>query len=270
MAIDHAVMLDRRRKRQEQLACRLDGGREPHVDTEAPLEVLVRIVPALRLGTIRAGQTVAILETRHLEGIGLTGLERVENHVAMRVEHEADHGRIALEAEYLLLQLGAELFPAKAELESVVDVTYELAAGNVEIAGDGLEREDAVPGLHAVRLHVDGQAPRDLRGLGRGVDAGGLGDEAGIHTGDLGGLLGWHLLDTLGELLEAVAPALDEVGVVEVLLDDDVEHRHAQGGIRTGAQAQMPVGAGRHPVDARVDAHQLGAAAHHVDGGVTE
>ena len=58
--------------------------------------------------------------------------------------------------------------------------------------------------------------------------------------------------------------------VVEVLLDDDVEHGHAEGGIGAGAQAQMPVGTRGDPVDARVDAHELGAAAHHVDGGVAE
>ena len=58
--------------------------------------------------------------------------------------------------------------------------------------------------------------------------------------------------------------------VVEVLLDDDVEHRHAQGRVGAGTQAQVPVGTRGDPVDARVDAHELGAAAHHVDGGVTE
>ena len=68
------------------------------------------------------------------DSIGVVAsLERVENHVALRVEHEADHRPGSrLRPRILLLQLGAELLPAKAELESVVDVTDELAAGNVD------------------------------------------------------------------------------------------------------------------------------------------
>ena len=274
MGVHHRVMLDRGRERQEHLAARLDGGRHPHVDAEAPLQVLDHgVVPALGLRGAGAGQEVRVFEAAHLEGIvfGVVAcLQRVEHHVALGVQHQAHVGRVFLDAQDLALQFRAQVAPAESQLQAVVHVADELAARNVDVARDGLERQDAVTGLHAVGLLIDAQAPGDLRRLRLGVGARRLADEVGVHARDLGSLLHRHGRHALGELFEAVAPFLDEIVVVEVFGNDDVEHGHGQRRVGARTQPQMPVGARRHPIHARLDAHELGAAAHHVDGGMAE
>ena len=58
--------------------------------------------------------------------------------------------------------------------------------------------------------------------------------------------------------------------VVEVLGDDHVQHGHAECRIRARTQAKVPVSTRRHPVNTGVYAHQLRAAAHHIDCCVSE
>ena len=255
VGVHHRVMLNRGRKRQEHLAARLDGGSEPHVDAEAPLQVLDHgVVPALGLRGAGAGQEVRVFEAAHLEGIvfGVVAcLQRVEHHVALGVQHQAHVGRVFLDAQDLALQFRAQVVPAESQFQAVVHVADELAARNVDVARDGLERQDAVAGLHAVGLLVDAQAPGDLRRLRLCVGARRLADEVGIHARDLGSLLHRHGSHALGELFEAVAPFLDEIVVVEVFGNDDVEHGHGQRRVGARTQAQMPVGAGGNPVHAR-------------------
>ena len=58
--------------------------------------------------------------------------------------------------------------------------------------------------------------------------------------------------------------------VVEILVDDDVEHRHEQSRVGAGAQAQVVLCAGGDPVGTRVDGDELRAALHEVDDRVAE
>ena len=274
VGVHDGVMLDRGGQREEHLAASLDGRSQPDIDAEAPLEVLHHsVMPALRLSSAGAGEEVGVLEAAHLEGIVLgvvASLESIENHVALSAQNEADVCRVLLDAQNLGLKLGTEVVPTEAELEAVVDIADELATGNVDVAGDGLQREDAVTGLNAVGLLVDSEAPCDLGRLGGRVNASCLDDFLGGDAADLSSLLGGHGLHALSELVEAIAPLLDEVVIVEILGDDDVEHSHTESSVGAGTQTQVPVGTGGNPVDARVDAHELGAAAHHVDGSVAE
>ena len=60
-------------------------------------------------------------------------------------------------------------------------------------------------------------------------------------------------LDALGELLEAVAPLVDEVVVVEVLGDDDVQHGHAERGIGAAHQRKLPAAAEKGRTEQRAD-----------------
>ena len=50
-----------------------------------------------------------------------------------------------------------------------------------------------------------------------------------VETADLRSFFGGHRGDAFRQLLEAVAETIDEVVVVQVFLDDDVDHRHAVG-----------------------------------------
>ena len=81
-----------------------------------------------------------------------------------------------------------------------------------------------------------------------------------------------HLLDLVegklagafGQLVEAVGPALDEVVVVEVLVNDDLDHRKGERGVGAGAQLQMDVSVSSQPGDARLDGDELAAELHGV------
>ena len=144
----------------------------------------------------------------------------------------------------------------------------------VEIAGNGLHRDDALAVLHAVGLLVDGETPHDGRRFGGRVHAGSLVDLLDRYVADLSCALGRHALlgvkDARGELIETVAPQVDKLGIVELFTDDDVQHGHGQGCIGAGTQLDMDVSAGGKPVDTRVDHDDAGTAAHCVDDGMTE
>ena len=66
----------------------------------------------------------------------------------------------------------------------------------------------------------------------------GKADVVGIHLADLGSPLGGPVLHALGQLVEAVRPVLDELGVVPSMLDDLVHERQREGGVGAGTGLQ--------------------------------
>ena len=102
-------------------------------------------MPALGLGGTGAGKQVGRRDEAAVNLVGLARLHGLEREVGVRVENHADIGRILVQADDLVLQLRTELLPTEAEVaERVAHITEQLATGNVEIAGDGLERDDRV------------------------------------------------------------------------------------------------------------------------------
>ena len=152
----------------------------------------------------------------------------MQHEVGMGVEDNHAVGGILLQADHLLLQLVAHPL-LETEARFVVPrsrTRQDLPAGNVQIARDGHEVHRHLTVLHAVGLLVGSQAPLDGGRLGLGVHARRGADVLDGHAADLGSLLRRHLLHALGQLVEAVAPVLHEVMVVEVLVDDDVQPCH--------------------------------------------
>ena len=186
------------------------------------------------------------------DGIGVGG-------VFLQADHLADEllAQRLLEAEPGFVLAGAR-------------VAQDLPARNVDVGGEGHEANGAMGQLHAVRALVEREAPLQRRGFGVGVHARCRLDVLGVDAADLARLLGRHLGHALGQLLEAVAPVLHEVVVVEVFLDDGVQHGHAQRRVSAGAHAQVVVGARRKPRDARIHHDEARAAAHHVDDRMAE
>ena len=198
MRVDNRVMLDSRRKRQEHLAACLDCGGHPHIDAEAPFQVLHHcIMPALRLGRASARQEVRVFEASHLEGVRLAGLQGIKHHIALSVEHKAHIGRVFLYAHDLRLQLRPQVVPAETQLQAVVHIADELAAWHIDVARYGLESQYAMACLDAVGFLVDRQTPGDLSRFGCSINAGRFTNLASVQAADLCRFLRWHILHAL-------------------------------------------------------------------------
>ena len=144
------------------------------------------------------------------------------------------------------------------------------AAGHVDIAADGADGHEALGRLSRllglIKRNAPGRSGRRIRREG----ARGSHELLGVDPGNFLNLLGRPRLYRLCELLEAVAPFLDEIVVVEVLGDDDVQKAHADGGVGAGAQLQVVFRVRSEPGQTRVDGDNLRAALHDVDDAVAE
>ena len=95
------------------------------------------------------------------------------------------------------------------------------------------------------------------RGLAGRVETGGTADILGIDPGDLGSPFGGLVLHLITQRIKAVAPVLDEIVIVEVLLDDHVDHGHRNGSVGAGTGLDVVLGTRAHPSNARVDVDEL-------------
>ena len=107
--------------------------------------------------------------------------------------------------------------------------------------------------LRAVGFLVDCKAPKDCRIAGIRVHTRRAVDVLDVEAADLRSFFGGHRGDTLRQLFEAVAETIDEVVVVQVFLDDDVEHRHAECCVGARTKGKMVRRARCEPVGPRID-----------------
>ena len=78
------------------------------------------------------------------------------------------------------------------------------------------------------------------------------------HPGELRSAFRGVLRRPLGQRVEAVAPALDKVAVVAVVLHQPVDHRQSDGGIRAGPGPQPHIRDGRRRCLTGIDDHDAG------------
>ncbi len=123
--------------------------------------------------------------------------------------------------------------------------------------------------LEGVGVLVD-REPHGKRRGALGHAAGRRPDVGGIHLRDLGDPLDRVRAHPVGKLLEPVAPALDEVVVVEVLAYDHVQKPQRKRAIGAGPQLQVHLGARGKPVHPRIGHHETRAALHHLHERVAE
>ena len=196
-------------------------------------------------------------------------LERLHEDVGLAQGGEA-HG---VQREFLVTQAFRLHLGGEDALVPAGDVGHDraprvvgdrVAAGVLVVAGDGEHVEDGLVRGNAVALLVVRDAEGSGAGAVRGDKAGSIADVVGIAPGDFGRLLGRPLRAALAPLVKAVAPLLDEVVVVEVLFHDDMVHGHRDRRVGAGADLDLHRGLCGHPVDHRVDDHELRAALHGV------
>ena len=77
-------------------------------------------------------------------------------------------------------------------------------------------------------MHIANYTPRDDSRLSMRVHPSGSTDSLGVDSADLGDALGWILLRTFHQIVEADGLLLDETPVVKTLVNDDVNPPHQQ------------------------------------------
>ena len=134
----------------------------------------------------------------------------------------------------------------------------------IDVAGDLRERGNRLNSGQRFLGHVDGNAPLDACLARIGEHAGCIVDLLDRNPGNLGHLLRRIILHALLQLVEAVNPAIDEVVIEQVLVDDDVEHSKREGGVGSRADGELNCCLVAKPGHARVDADDFHAALHEV------
>ena len=202
--------------------------------------------------------------------------EPVQKRVALNAAHgsaRVEHAVLARGVDDMLLRhalgerVGHVVAPLADEARGLRDGD---AAGHIDVAANGADSHEALGRLRGllglVKRNAPGRSGRCVRREGtRGPH-----ELLGIDPGNLLDLLRRPRLYRLGELLEAVAPLLDEIVIVEVLGDDDVQKAHADCGVGARAQLQMVFRVRTEPGQARVDGDDFRAALHDVDDAVAE
>ena len=182
--------------------------------------------------------------------------------------------RVLLDTDALLLEFGRDEVVVAAAIQCIDAVRagrQVVATGHVNVASDAFEHHERVSLANAVRRHVGRKAPVKGRGLTGRIEASRTTDVVSIDLGNLGSPFRRLVLHLLAQRVEAVAPLLDEVMVVEVLFDNHVDHRQRDGGVGAGTRLDIVLGTRAHPGDARVDVDELRAAfLHAVDKPVPE
>ena len=271
-----AVMFDERGNGKEQIAqghCRRGHEEVLH---HVEVHLLAGVDPTLRLSR-HAHEGVAAVEPDHAHRALIIGkLELRQNGVGLDVGKRVALDRLAVVADAALLVLfrnPLDLLVAPCAREGGLRAKH-VAAGNVNIARDGDEAQNRLNVGERVGLHLHGNAHEDgtvaAGAVGGGVCAGDLAHLLVRDLRQLLDLLVRVLVDSLDEPIEAVHPLLDELLVVDVLVNDDLQH--ADGERRVGARTKLQdlLGARAHPGDLGVDDDKLRAHLHHVDDLVAE
>ena len=165
----------------------------------------------------------------------------------------------------VVLARDLEVAQAVALLDVEGAFDEQVAARVVDVARHA--HEVAGRGGHAQRgeLLLEGEAPLDGGGLGRGVQARRRADVFGGNVADLGRPVGVLALHRFHQLLVAVRPQVDELVVHQVLVDDGVEHGDAERAVGAGTHLQPDFGLGAQPRQTRVDGDDLRAHLHALD-----
>ena len=220
-----------------------------------------------------SAEQIGGLDPRGLDGIGRAVDHLLHRHIRLAPGAHVREILIAVRADALGVDAVEDVVAVDVlELLGGIGVLGDVpcvagdnvAAGDVEVAGDAPEIDDGVIDRRRLRHLIEGQTPVDGGGVVRGVSLRRGVDDLRVDAGDLRGLFEGVGLDLLGELIKAVAPLLDELVVIPVVFDDEVQHAHRERAVRAGADLEEVLGAGGEEGPARVDDDQLASAAHAV------
>ena len=309
MGHHNVILLGARGQRQEQVASCFNSRRDEHVGSHAELKVLQAFVPTMRLSAAGRSQKRGGLNPTHANLVRLALGHSVEHHVGLSVTDVVNVQRILFVANSLVAQvfgqtiptntagraccifsrvivcasvglvqveLGLLAFRCKLVLNtgSRINLGNNLTTGNIDVARNGHQSQNAVCSLVAVLVLVECQTPSNRSRLCVCVHASSLVDILYGNFADLSSLFGGHthlgVIDAGCKLVEAIAPVLNELMIVKILVDDNPQPSHSHCRVGTRTNTQMNFSARRKPVDARINGNQLSATFHQVDNSMTE
>jgi hypothetical protein len=183
------------------------------------------------IGCIRIGRERVVAE--HKEGLHRIGLAFAHRPQQRRDMSGRQVGALPAEqletisTEPLGIGVGGEVLDQARETAEAVHPEHP-ATRNVNIAGQRRQHRNRAYGLDAFRRVFDGAAPIQQGRLGAGEQARGSADLVGSYPGDRLGPFGCVLLHAFGKFGETVRPLRHEWFVIQLLADDDVEHRQSK------------------------------------------
>ena len=179
------------------------------------------------------------------------------DHIGVHGIHDLDHGQAALRIELGVPQLLVECVALGILDREIIGIEHrdepdirralhvvlaaqrmEAGAGPADLAGDQRQRDQAARVVGAVDVLRDAHAPEDDRGLGARIFARYGLQRRGVDAANLGHLLRRAVLDAVLQLVEIHRVRLDVLLVVEILGDDDVEHRRQHGDVARRLELQ--------------------------------
>ncbi len=128
-----------------------------------------------------------------------------------------------------------------------------------DLAGDERERNETARVVGAVRVLRHAHAPEDDRAFGAGIGARHFTKCVGVDAADRRHFLGRELLDVFLPGVEALDVGLDVLLVVELFLDDHVQHGVEHRNVRAVLELHHLPGVALHRRAARVHDDELGA-----------
>ena len=133
-------------------------------------------------------------------------------------------------------------------------------AGPADLAADQRQRDQAARVVGAVGMLGDAHAPEDDRALSAREGARDLAEHVRLDPADRRHLFRRERPHAFGELVEVLGVGLDVLSVVELLFDDDVQHRVEHRNVGAVLELHHLPRVALHPVAARIHEDQLGAA----------
>ena len=279
--VTDAAALEPRRRGQHVVGQRRRRRHEVIVHDEQ-IKALQRFMHELRVA--EREHRVVRLHDACLDGVGVAADHLAEHRRRVAVGIEARVGlrddvpalegeaRVHVVADHLVALLLGEGVVREVHVLGVAAVARHgqlVAADLVDVARDGAQDGLALNRARGVEAAAVAAllAPRQAGGLGRRVHASRLADLVGGNPGDFRDLLDGIFRRALFQLVKAVTPFLDELMVVEVLLDDHVDHAEGECRIGAGADLQEEIGLLGDLAETGVDDDELRAALLHVAQG---
>ena len=221
------------------------------------------------MSTLRIGgdacQDVGLLQPGTVNLVRFAAFHRFDELVGLRHLESCLEDGVVAQADALGFLLVADKLSAPAGCVAEDGYRGDDAARYVDVARDHENGGDSLACGQGFLGHVDREAPLQRCCFRLADHACGFDDVLFGNPRDLGyaadGVFGGACL----ELIESVAPLVDEVVVAEVFFEEDVEDAQGESGVGSGADSKVLSRIAREPGDFGVDVDDLGAALHHVN-----